>query len=87
MAEEKYKTVVFGGFGVGKSTLIQTLDPQAKHIEAECSGGTTTVALDYGRVQIGEKRVYGTAPPGRSGSSLPGRLSGKAWTGRSCSWM
>ena len=58
MAEEKYKIVVFGAFGAGKSTLIQTLDPQAKHIEAECAGGSTTIALDYGRVQIGEKRVY-----------------------------
>ncbi len=42
MTEEKYKIVVFGAFGAGKSTLIQTLDPQAKHIEADCAGGTTT---------------------------------------------
>ena len=65
MAEEKYKIVVFGSFGAGKSTLIQTLDPQAKHIEAEGAGGTTTVALDYGRVQIGEKRVYLYGTPGQ----------------------
>ena len=87
MAEEKYKIVVFGAFGAGKSTLIQTLDPQAKHIEAECAGGSTTIALDYGRVQIGEKGSTCTAPRDRSASSLPGRSSGKAWTGRSCSWM
>ena len=65
MAEEKYKIVVFGAFGAGKSTLIQTLDPQAKHIEAECGGGTTTIALDYGRVQIGERRVYLYGTPGQ----------------------
>jgi len=65
MAEEKYKIVVFGAFGAGKSTLIQTLDPQAKHIEAESAGGTTTIALDYGRVQIGERRVYLYGTPGQ----------------------
>ncbi len=65
MADEKYKIVVFGAFGAGKSTLIQTLDPQAKHIEAECAGGSTTIALDYGRVQIGEKRVYLYRTPGQ----------------------
>ena len=65
MAEEKYKIVVFGAFGAGKSTLIQTLDPQAKHIEAEGAGGTTTIALDYGRVQLGEKRIYLYGTPGQ----------------------
>ena len=74
MAEEKYKIVVFGAFGAGKSTLVQALDPQAKHIEAECAGGTTTIAFDYGRVQIGEKRANLYAHPGRSASSSPGRL-------------
>ena len=65
MAEEKYKIVVFGAFGAGKSTLIQTLDPQAKHIEAECGGATTTIALDYGRVQLGERRIYLYGTPGQ----------------------
>jgi hypothetical protein len=82
MAEEKYKIVVFGAFGAGKSTLIQTLDPQAKHIEAECSGGsTTTIALDYGRVQIGEKRVYLYGTPGQERFEFAREIIGKGMDG------
>ena len=66
MVEEKYKIVIFGAFGAGKSTLIQTLDPQAKHIEADCPVKySTTIALDYGRVQFGERRVYLYGTPGQ----------------------
>lgn len=81
MAEEKYKIVVFGAFGAGKSTLIQTLDPQAKHIEAECTGGTTTVALDYGRVQIGERRVYLYGTPGQERFEFAREIIGKGMDG------
>ena len=82
MAEEKYKIVVFGAFGAGKSTLIQTLDPQAKHIETECSiGGTTTIALDYGRVQFGEKRVYLYGTPGQERFEFARGIIGKGMDG------
>ena len=81
MAEEKYKIVVFGAFGAGKSTLIQTLDPQAKHIEAECAGGSTTIALDYGRVQIGEKRVYLYGTPGQERFEFAREIIGKGMDG------
>jgi small GTP-binding protein len=81
MADEKYKIVVFGAFGAGKSTLIQTLDPQAKHIEAECSGGTTTIALDYGRVQLGEKRVYLYGTPGQERFEFAREIIGKGMDG------
>jgi hypothetical protein len=81
MAEEKYKIVVFGAFGAGKSTLIQTLDPQAKHIEAECAGGTTTIALDYGRVQLGEKRVYLYGTPGQERFEFAREIIGKGMDG------
>jgi len=81
MAEEKYKIVVFGAFGAGKSTLIQTLDPQAKHIEAECAGGTTTIALDYGRVQIGDKRVYLYGTPGQERFEFARGIIGKGMDG------
>jgi len=81
MAEEKYKIVVFGAFGAGKTTLIQTLDPQAKHIEADCAGGTTTIALDYGRVQIGEKRVYLYGTPGQERFEFAREIIGKGMDG------
>lgn len=81
MAEEKYKIVVFGAFGAGKSTLVQALDPQAKHIEAECAGGTTTIALDYGRVQIGEKRVYLYGTPGQERFEFAREIIGKGMDG------
>jgi hypothetical protein len=81
MAEEKFKIVVFGAFGAGKSTLIQTLDPQAKHIEAECTGGSTTIALDYGRVQIGEKRVYLYGTPGQERFEFAREIIGKGMDG------
>ncbi|WP_325411102.1 GTP-binding protein [Methanoregula sp.] len=81
MAEEKYKIVVFGAFGAGKTTLIQTLDPQAKHIEAECAGGTTTIALDYGRVQIGDKRVYLYGTPGQERFEFAREIIGKGMDG------
>lgn len=63
MAEKtKLKIVVFGAFGAGKTTLIKTIDPESKHIEANCAGGTTTVALDFGRIQNDcyHLHIYGT---------------------------
>jgi hypothetical protein len=82
MAEEKFKIVVFGAFGAGKSTLIQTLDPQARHIEAECStGGTTTIALDYGRVQLGERRIYLYGTPGQERFEFAREIIGKGMDG------
>jgi hypothetical protein len=66
MADEtKLKIVIFGAFGAGKSTLIKTLDPESKHIEANCAGGTTTVALDFGRVQNNCCRIHIYGTPGQ----------------------
>jgi len=66
MAEEsKLKIVVFGAFGAGKTTLIKTLDPESKHVEADCAGGTTTVALDYGRVEADGHTIYLFGTPGQ----------------------
>lgn len=58
----KFKIVIFGAFGAGKTTLIRTLDPASTHVEANCAGGTTTVALDFGRVPLddGVIHIYGT---------------------------
>jgi uncharacterized protein len=66
MAEEKkLKIVVFGAFGAGKTTLIKTVDPLSKHVEANCAGGTTTVALDFGRVQKDGYHIHIFGTPGQ----------------------
>lgn len=66
MAEEKkLKIVVFGAFGAGKTTLIRTLDPGSTHIEADCAGGTTTVALDFGRIQNNGLHILLFGTPGQ----------------------
>ncbi|WP_298665897.1 ATP/GTP-binding protein [uncultured Methanofollis sp.] len=65
MAHGKFKLCVFGPYNAGKSSLIQCLDPAARHIEARCEGGTTTVALDYGKVQAGGETIYLFGTPGQ----------------------
>jgi small GTP-binding protein len=66
MAEEiKLKIVVFGAFGAGKTTLIRTIDPESTHIEANCAGGTTTVALDFGRIRSGDRHIHIFGTPGQ----------------------
>jgi uncharacterized protein len=63
--ETKLKIVIFGAYGAGKTTLIKTLDPESKHIEANCAGGTTTVALDFGRIQNNECHIHIYGTPGQ----------------------
>lgn len=65
MAREKLKLCVFGTFNAGKSSLIAALDPSARHIEADGDGESTTVALDFGRVQVGRQQVYLFGTPGQ----------------------
>ena len=66
MADEtKLKIVIFGAFGAGKSTLIKTLDPESKHVEANCAGGSTTVALDFGRIQNNGCHIHIYGTPGQ----------------------
>jgi|WetSurMetagenome_2_1015567.scaffolds.fasta_scaffold04634_6 uncharacterized protein len=66
MAEEKkLKIVIFGSFGAGKTTLIKTIDPESKHIEANCAGGTTTVGLDFGRIQKDDCHIHIFGTPGQ----------------------
>jgi len=76
----RYKIVVFGAFGAGKTTLIRTLDPRSKHVEVDSAGGTTTVALDFGRTESAGKQIYLFGTPG-NGSSSPARSSPGEWTG------
>jgi uncharacterized protein len=63
--ERKLKIVIFGAFGAGKTTLIKTIDPESKHIEANCAGGTTTVALDFGRIQKDGCHIHIFGTPGQ----------------------
>lgn len=61
----KQKIVIFGAFGAGKTTLIKTIDPNSTHIEANCAGGTTTVALDFGRVEPEGRQLHIYGTPGQ----------------------
>lgn len=81
MEPDRLKIVVFGAFGAGKTTLIRTLDPASKHIEAPCAGGTTTIALDYGRVDIGGRQVYLFGTPGQERFEFAREIIGKGMDG------
>jgi uncharacterized protein len=61
----KQKIVIFGAFGAGKTTFIKTIDPNSTHIEANCAGGTTTVALDFGRVELDGRQLHVYGTPGQ----------------------
>jgi uncharacterized protein len=61
----KQKIVIFGAFGAGKTTFIRTIDPKSTHIEANCAGGTTTVALDFGRVELDGRQLHVYGTPGQ----------------------
>ena len=65
VAERKIKIVVFGAYNAGKSSFIRALDPFSRHIEAENADGSTTVAMDFGRVRIGEHSVFLFGTPGQ----------------------
>ena len=78
---KKYKIVIFGAFGAGKTTLIKTLDPESSHVEANCTGGTTTVALDYGRVQINENHIHIFGTPGQERFEFAREIIGRGMDG------
>ena len=76
------KIVVFGAFGAGKTTLIRTLDPESKHVEANCAGGTTTVALDFGRVAVERMSMsIFLARPGQERFEFAREIIGKGMDG------
>lgn len=59
------KIVVFGSFHAGKSTFISTIDPDSRHVDTDCADGTTTVALDFGRVVINNCVIHLYGTPGQ----------------------
>ena len=79
--DKKYKIVVFGAFGAGKTTLIRTLDPASSHVEAVCAGGTTTVALDYGRVQVNGTNIHIFGTPGQERFEFAREIIGRGMDG------
>jgi uncharacterized protein len=79
--DKKCKIVVFGAFGAGKTTLIKTLDPQSSHVEAGCTGGTTTVALDYGRVQANGTHIHIFGTPGQERFEFAREIIGRGMDG------
>lgn len=79
--DKKCKIVVFGAFGAGKTTLIKTLDPQSSHVEANCSGGTTTVALDYGRIQANGIHIHIFGTPGQERFEFAREIIGRGMDG------
>jgi len=81
MNEDKLKIVVFGAFGAGKTTLIQTLDPNSKHVEADCAGGSTTIALDFGRIVVNGRHVYLFGTPGQERFEFAREIIGKGMDG------
>ncbi|OPY38999.1 MAG: elongation factor G [Methanoregula sp. PtaU1.Bin051] len=81
MEADRLKIVVFGAFGAGKTTLIKTLDPGSKHIEAPCTGGTTTIALDYGKIEVGGRQVYLFGTPGQERFEFARKVIGRGMDG------
>ena len=82
MTEEKRcKIVVFGAFGAGKTTLVRTLDPESKHVETSCAGGTTTIALDFGRIQVNGNHIHVFGTPGQERFEFAREIIGKGMDG------
>jgi uncharacterized protein len=79
--DKKCKIVIFGAFGAGKTTLIKTLDPGSSHVEANCAGGTTTVALDYGRVQVSGIHIHIFGTPGQERFEFAREIIGRGMDG------
>lgn len=59
------KIVIFGSFHAGKSTFISAIDPDSRHVDTDCADGTTTVALDFGRVVINNCQIHLYGTPGQ----------------------
>lgn len=81
MDNNKLKIVVFGQYNAGKSTFIHSLDPTSRHIEAKNEEGATTVALDFGRVKVGTKKVYLFGTPGQDRFEFARRIVSRGMHG------
>lgn len=59
------KVVVFGSFHAGKSTFIQAIDPASRHVQAGGEEGGTTVAIDFGRIEVLGRQIHLFGTPGQ----------------------
>lgn len=55
------KVIVFGKENAGKSTLIRAIGRDAINIDKN----NTTVSMDYGKINIGEKKIHFYGTPGQ----------------------
>ncbi|KQC03504.1 MAG: GTP-binding protein [Methanoculleus sp. SDB] len=78
---DKLKIVVFGAFNAGKSSFIRAVDPASRHVEARTDGGTTTVALDFGRVTFGSTKVFIFGTPGQERFEFVRRILSRGMDG------
>jgi small GTP-binding protein len=75
LSAERLKIVVFGPYHTGKSSFIRTIDPHARQTEARTTGDDlTTIAIDFGRITIGNRRVYLFGTPGQERFEFVRRL-------------
>jgi small GTP-binding protein len=81
MSENKLKIVVFGSYNAGKSTFVQSIDPGSRHVEARTEAGSTTVALDFGRIMVGDTKVYLFGTPGQEHFEFVRRIIARGMDG------
>ena len=74
MAEQLFKLVITGAFNTGKTTFIRSLsditavdtDKATSSADEQRIKASTTVAMDYGRVQLDDRRVQLFGTPGQT---------------------
>lgn len=74
MADQLFKLVITGAFNTGKTTFIRSLsdieavdtDKSTTSAEEQRIKTSTTVAMDYGRVQLDDRKVQLFGTPGQT---------------------
>ena len=70
MARNRIKIGIIGDYNSGKTTLVHLLDSRAQSIEAPTDEGTTTVAIDFGRIGLDGLDIYLFGTPGQERFSI-----------------
>ena len=61
----RLKIAVVGSYNSGKTTLVRLLDATCTSVDAPDACGSTTVALDFGRVCLDGMEIYLFGTPGQ----------------------